>query len=150
MFRIEVSGAFSAAHAILIAGRRETLHGHDWHVTAVIEGAELDEDGLLVDFHAVESALAGLCARFHNGNLNEIPPFDRVNPTAERVAEFLANELAQSLHASSVSPSGFEAQRVFGRKTSSGLEIGGGRSRVVSVRVTEAVGCAATCILAAE
>ncbi len=148
MFRVEVTGVFSAAHAISIGGRRERLHGHDWHVTAVVEGSELDDDGLLVDFHALELSLGALCARFHNGNLNETPPFDQVNPTAERVAEFLAHELEQSLRFPAVSSSGLEAQTVFGRKTISGPDDAMSQlSRVVSVRVTEAIGCAATCIL---
>ncbi|MBX9735541.1 MAG: 6-carboxytetrahydropterin synthase [Phycisphaerales bacterium] len=147
MFRLEVSGVFSAAHAILIRGQREPLHGHDWHVTATLEGPELDEDGLLLDFHAVEEDLRGLCAVFHHRSLNETPPFDQINPTAERVAEFLAHSLEQKLRSRSISLRDLEADSVFGRKTSS--TPASVPARVVSVRVTEAVGCAATCVLPA-
>jgi 6-pyruvoyltetrahydropterin/6-carboxytetrahydropterin synthase len=85
---------FAAAHAIVMRGEREALHGHNWRVTATIEGERLDEDGLLVDFHLVESSLRDICGRLHNGNLNEIEPFDRVNPTAEHVAMHIAERLA--------------------------------------------------------
>src|SRR5690606_16287926 len=57
MFEISVQRTFSAAHAIVVRGRREPLHGHDWRVTIVVAGNDLDADGLLCDFHALEAAL---------------------------------------------------------------------------------------------
>lgn len=129
MYALEVNATFSAAHAIVIRGERERLHGHDWNVTATIEGAEVDADGLLVDFHAVERALREIVAPFHNANLNETPPFDRVNPTAEWVARHIAESLQSRLESG-----GGESPKIPGT----------GRARVASVRVTEAVGCAAT------
>ncbi len=116
MFDLEVQATFSAAHAIVIAGQREPVHGHDWHVTAVVRGDALDEDGLLVDFHAVERALREIVAPFHNADLNATPPFIDLNPTAEHVA----------LHIG----------RVLGERLPEGVH-------VASVRVTEAPGCAA-------
>ena len=47
MHAITVEADFSAAHALSIAGIREPIHGHDWHVTARLEGPTLDDDGLL-------------------------------------------------------------------------------------------------------
>ena len=117
MFRIEVETVFSAAHAIVIRGVREPLHGHDWRVTATLEGDALDTDGLLVDFHAVESSLREIVGRWHNANLNDAEAFRETNPTAERVAERIALELRPTL--------------------APGV-------RLVAVRTTEAVGCAAT------
>lgn len=130
MYDLEVQTAFSAAHALQIAGVREPLHGHDWHVTAVLRGAALDEDGLLVDFHAIEQDLRRLVAPFHNRTLNDVPPFDRVNPSAEAVARFLAEGLQASLD---------DGAGLVGRGGRGGRGL-----RVRSVRVTEAIGCAAT------
>ena len=121
MYELEVKGQFSAAHAIVIQGEREPLHGHDWRVAVTISGQTLDTEGLLCDFHAIESALNTITGRFHNRNLNETEPFDRVNPTAEHVARHIAEELSRVL--AGVLPEG---------------------ARIVSVRVTEAPGCAAT------
>lgn len=121
MFEITVEATFSAAHAITVRARREPLHGHDWHVTAAIRGAALDADGLLADFHGVERALREIVAPFHNRTLNDVPPFDRVNPSAEQVARHVGQRLAGALEG--VLPAG---------------------ARVASVRVTEAPGCAAT------
>lgn len=131
MFTLEVTAVFSAAHAIVMRGTREALHGHDWNVTACIEGDHLDADGLLVDFHAVQSALLEITGRFHHANLNRTPPFDRLNPTAEHIARFIADSLQKRLQTTA-------PQRPKNK---------GGKApkpvRVASVRITEAPGCAA-------
>ncbi|MGQ0626717.1 MAG: 6-pyruvoyl trahydropterin synthase family protein [Phycisphaerales bacterium] len=131
MFRLTVESVFSAAHALVIRGVREAIHGHDWRVTVTVEGPELDEDGLLCDFHAVQADLEDVVRPFKNANLNEVSPFRpgsggrSVNPSAEEVARHIACELS-------------------GRhQTRMAREPKHGGSRVVSVRVTEAVGCAA-------
>lgn len=120
MYAIEVAAEFSAAHAITIAGQRESVHGHDWHVTVLLAGRTLDHDGLLCDFHTVHAVLAGIVAPFHNNNLNAVAPFDAVNPTAELVARHIATEMTARLGDSLASC-----------------------ARVESVRVTESPGCAA-------
>lgn|SRR5690606_7961978 len=116
MFELTIEGEFCAAHAIVIRGEREPMHGHNWHVTLSVAGDALDEDGLLCDFHVVEQSLRDVIGQFHNRSLNETPPFDRVNPTAERVAEHIGRTVGATL------PAGV---------------------RMVSCRVTEAPGCAA-------
>jgi 6-pyruvoyltetrahydropterin/6-carboxytetrahydropterin synthase len=97
MYLLRIERTFSAAHAITMAGVQEEVHGHDWRVEATVAGASLDADGLLVDFHALERSLDGIVGRFRNRNLNAVAPFDRVNPTAELVAQFIATRLASDL-----------------------------------------------------
>ncbi len=116
MFELEVRRTFSAAHSIRIRGEQEPLHGHDWQVDLVVEAATVDEDGLACDFHELESALNEVLRPLASRNLNETPPFDRRNPTAEAVAQHIAIEMSQRIAA---------------------------RVRIQSVRVTEAPGCAA-------
>lgn len=116
VYEVSVDREFCAAHAIVIAGRREAVHGHNWRVTVTVTGDELDGDGLLCDFHAIERSVDGILAPLHNADLNATPPFDRVNPTAEHVARHIAEGVARDL------PAGVAVQ---------------------SVRVTEAPGCAA-------
>lgn len=118
MYEITVERTFSAAHAISIGGMVEPLHGHNWLVRVTIAGDALDSDGLLCDFHTIDELLAGICAPFHNANLNTTEPFDHTNPTAENVARFIASEMAR--------------------------QIDGDDIRVASVSVGEAVGCMAT------
>ena len=116
-FEIEVETTFSAAHALRFRGAREPVHGHDFRVTVRIGGGDLDADGLLFDFHEVERQLGEIVGPFRSRDLNATPPFDRVNPSAEEIARHIATSLAARLPATAA---------------------------VLSVRVTEAPGCAAT------
>lgn len=116
MFELEIEAVFSAAHSLEMNGAREPLHGHDWRVTVWVAGETLNEDGLLCDFHPVKGCLDRIVERFDTRNLNETPPFDRVNPTAERVAEHIHAEVTATMPES---------------------------LRVRKVRVTESPGCAA-------
>ncbi len=120
MFQILFDAEFCAAHSISIGGAQEPVHGHNWRVEAVIEGDTLDHDGLLCDFHTAQHVLREIVAPFDNNNLNELPPFDRTNPTAEHVARFIAESLQEQL-GEALAPN----------------------ARVVSVSVTEAPGCRA-------
>jgi 6-pyruvoyltetrahydropterin/6-carboxytetrahydropterin synthase len=149
MYHLELSTHFSAAHALVIRGWREPLHGHDWHVTVRLEGPALDNDGLLCDFHHVLALLAEVVTPFQNANLNDAAPFSRgVNPSAEQVARHIAEALSERLE----TRGGNEPKDVAGSRAG---ESGGpgvrtfaplASVRVASVRVTEAVGCAATYI----
>ncbi len=143
-YQLELNAVFSAAHAIVIKGEREPLHGHDWHVTLTVEGPRVDQDGLLVDFHALEKGLKEIVARWHNRNLNETRPFDVVNPTAEKVAEHIASEMQRMMQSGAIWGDSDNPPSQSGRKNRK-LSKAGARPevRVVSVRVTEAVGCAA-------
>ncbi|MBC02346.1 MAG: 6-carboxytetrahydropterin synthase QueD [Phycisphaerae bacterium] len=116
MFEIEVSHRFSAAHRVSVGGVMEELHGHDWRVTVVLAGPRLDDEDLLLDFHALESSLKASLEPFAGRTMNGVPPFDRVHPTAERLAE----------HVGSVLEAGVPAG-----------------ARLVSVSVEEAPGCIA-------
>lgn len=97
MHELSVTAEFAAAHAISIAGVREPLHGHNWRVTAIVSGERLDADGLLCDFHLIESRLREIIGPFHNHNLNDTPPFTSLSPTAEHVAQHIAHRLRDAL-----------------------------------------------------
>ena len=97
MYEITIQTEFCAAHSISIIGHQEPIHGHNWRVTACIVGDTLDSDGLLCDFHTAEHQLHEITAPFTNNNLNDLSPFDTINPTAELIAKHIADELAVRL-----------------------------------------------------
>ncbi len=103
MYAIRTERTFSAAHALTIGGVPETLHGHDWRVRVTLRGPNLDADGLLCDFHALEKLLEQVVSPFHHSTLNEVPPFDLENPSAEAVAIFVARSLVPDLPSNIVS-----------------------------------------------
>lgn len=94
MFEVAVEQSFASAHALRnYKGRCENVHGHNWKVRVVIEGEKLDATGMLVDFLDVKSFMGEILDRIDHQFLNEIPPFDVINPSAENIAEYFYQQL---------------------------------------------------------
>ena len=94
MFEVAVEQSFASAHALRnYKGRCENLHGHNWKVRVVIEGEKLDATGMLVDFLDVKSFMGEILDRIDHQFLNEIPPFDVINPSAENIAEYFYQQM---------------------------------------------------------
>ena len=98
MFEVSVEQTFAAGHALRnYKGKCENVHGHNFKVQVVIEGERLDQTGLLVDFIDVKDLMRAVIARLDHQFLNEIPPFDVRNPSAENIAEYFHEELSIGL-----------------------------------------------------
>lgn len=98
MYQVTVSGWFAAAHQLRMPdGSLEPLHGHNWKAAVTFEGPSLDEMEVLVDFTHVRRRLDALLETLHDKNLNDLQPFRSKNPSAERVAEFLAERMGVNL-----------------------------------------------------
>lgn len=97
-YELAVKEHFDAAHALPgYDGPCQYLHGHTWDVEVVIEGETLDEVGMLYDFKDIKRDLRALLANFDHRCVNEVAPFDRLNPTAEHMARIVFYELAATL-----------------------------------------------------
>jgi 6-pyruvoyltetrahydropterin/6-carboxytetrahydropterin synthase len=100
MFEVSVEQTFAAGHALRnYKGKCESVHGHNFRVQAVIEGERLDDTGLLVDFIDVKNLMGKIIARLDHVFLNDIPPFDVKNPSAENIAEYFHQEMSSGLAA---------------------------------------------------
>jgi 6-pyruvoyltetrahydropterin/6-carboxytetrahydropterin synthase len=103
MFEVSVDQTFAAGHALRnYKGRCENVHGHNFRVQVTIEGESLDDTGMLVDFLDVKKSMQGVIARLDHRFLNEVPPFDVKNPSAENIAEHFYMEMNQDLSANPV------------------------------------------------
>jgi 6-pyruvoyltetrahydropterin/6-carboxytetrahydropterin synthase len=94
MYRVNVRRHFDAAHGLRgYQGKCENLHGHRWHVVVCVESVELDDIGMAIDFSVLKPELDAVLERFDHHNLNETPPFDRINPSSENIARVIYYEL---------------------------------------------------------
>lgn len=99
-YELAVREHFDAAHMLLgYDGPCQYLHGHTWDVEVVVAGEELDGVGMLYDFKDVKRDLRALLANFDHRCVNDVPPFDRLAPTAEHMARVVFHELAATLPA---------------------------------------------------
>ncbi len=93
MFVIEVREHFDAAHALRgYQGKCENLHGHRFEVVVTLQAKELDDIGLAYDFSVLKRHLREILARFDHIYLNDVPPFDRINPSSENIATTIYEE----------------------------------------------------------
>lgn len=88
MYELRVKTHFDAAHFLKdYPGRCANLHGHRWDVELVIEGSELYEQNMLLDFTIVKGLLGTAMNIVDHQCLNEVLKTDW--PTAEYVAKWL-------------------------------------------------------------
>lgn len=93
-FIIRVEARFEAAHNLReYKGAAEPLHGHSWKVEAKFKCNALDHENIGIDYVHVEKAIRGLASRFDHKYINEVPPFDKINPTSENIAKWFFEEL---------------------------------------------------------
>ena len=98
MFEVSVEETFAAGHALRgYRGKCENVHGHNYRVQLTIEGPALDPVGLLVDFGEVKRLVRSVVARLDHQFLNELPPFDSLNPSAENIAKYFYDEISARL-----------------------------------------------------
>jgi len=94
MFEVSIDYSFAAGHALRnYKGKCENTHGHNYKVRVTIEGPDLDSAGLLVDFVDLRRAVGKIVDRLDHQFLNELPPFDELNPSAENIAYYFCREL---------------------------------------------------------
>lgn len=100
MFELTVKSHFDAAHQLRnYSGKCASIHGHTWHVEVIIEGNNLDNIGMLIDFSLLKKMIKEEIARFDHSFINELEGFDEkgVNPTAENLAAYIFKELGKKL-----------------------------------------------------
>ena len=117
MYTIFKDFPFSAAHAIRGHTRGcQNLHGHNYRVRVHLRASRLDELGMVLDFADLKQMMQEIVGPFDHQIINDIPPFDERNTTAELLSEYVFQEVARRL---------------------AGMENGQDRVKVVKVEVWE-------------
>lgn len=90
MFDVKVMQDFSSAHQLRgYKGKCEDLHGHNWKVEAVFTAEKLNDIGLTADFCVLREELKKILKQLDHKILNEVPPFDEINPSSENISKFV-------------------------------------------------------------
>lgn len=92
---IHSRAAFEARHALSnYKGKQESPHHHRWEVGIRLGVEHLNSEHYAIDFHAAHEILADAVNAVDGTSLNDHPTIGTPSPTAERVAEVLADLLA--------------------------------------------------------
>ena len=98
MFEVAVEQTFAAAHFLRnYKGKCENLHGHNYKVKVTFRGEHLDAAGMLVDFGEIKQRMRAVTERLDHHNLNELAPFDEINPSAENISKYVFEEVRAGL-----------------------------------------------------
>ena len=99
MYEVLIEKMFSSAHFLRnYHGKDEPLHGHNWKVQVRFLGPKLVQpEEYLIDFVQAQEILDRIVSRIDYKNINDVPPFDRRNSSAENIAHWIYEEFARAL-----------------------------------------------------
>ncbi len=101
MFSVGVSDHVMIAHSFAdpTFGPAQRLHGATYTVEAEVRAPALNDHHVVMDIGAMRTILRGALEAFDYTNLDDHPAFPGRTSTTERVAEYVANELAKAFAA---------------------------------------------------
>jgi 6-pyruvoyltetrahydropterin/6-carboxytetrahydropterin synthase len=98
MFEVTVEQTFAAGHALRnYRGKCENVHGHNYRVRITVQGDRLDPTGLLVDFVELNRLIGGAVEYLDHRFINDLPPFDELNPSAENIAKYFYERVSTGI-----------------------------------------------------
>jgi len=99
LYTLKVVLDFASAHSLRdYPGNCSRLHGHNWKLETEVTASKLDNVGMALDFKVIKQAAREVTDKLDHHYLNEIPPFDEINPTAENIAAYIFQELVTILN----------------------------------------------------
>lgn len=94
MYKVSVEQHFDAAHYLRdYHGKCENLHGHRFKVVVTLKAEKLNEIGLAYDFAELKCHMGEILAQFDHTCLNDVSPFDKLNPSSENIAAAIYDQL---------------------------------------------------------
>ena len=98
MYQISIEQHFDAAHFLRgYQGKCEALHGHRFQVVVRVKASRLNNVGMAYDFAELKRHLGDILAKFDHACLNDVAPFDEINPSSENIAATVYRELQPKL-----------------------------------------------------
>ncbi len=98
-YTLKIAADFASAHTLRdYPGDCNRMHGHNWKIEVEVVAEQLDAMGMGVDFKVIKNATRALAKQLDHRYLNDIEPFNKVNPTAENIASFFYQGLSKTLN----------------------------------------------------
>lgn len=103
MYTVKVTNYFCGAHRLRdYRGDCIQMHGHNYQLITEMSAPTLNDEGMVIDFAIARPAIDKIVQQLDHKFFNEIPPFDKINPTAENIAAWLYKQIAQELNSDRV------------------------------------------------
>ena len=98
MYILNVKSHYDSAHFLRdYHGKCERLHGHRYVVEAGLAFEELGAGGMAYDFSEAKRRLGEITGELDHQNLNDLPPFEGRETSAENQARYIFEQLRERL-----------------------------------------------------
>jgi 6-pyruvoyltetrahydropterin/6-carboxytetrahydropterin synthase len=98
MFLINVRAHYDSAHFLRnYRGKCENLHGHRYLVEAALAFDDVGEGGMAYDFTEAKRHLRAVAGHLDHQNINDLPPFTEIEPSAENQARWIFGQMKERL-----------------------------------------------------
>ena len=98
MWVISTEAHFSSAHQLRgYPGECREVHGHNFKVKISVQTQEFKNLGFGIDFRELKQILKDVLKKLDHCNLNELPEFKKINPTAENIAKYIWDSLSPKI-----------------------------------------------------
>jgi 6-pyruvoyltetrahydropterin/6-carboxytetrahydropterin synthase len=98
MYKLKIITDFDAAHQLRgYKGKCENIHGHNWKVEIEVIAENLNEIGIAIDFKELKKISDEVVSELDHTFINEIPPFNQINPSSENIAKWIYLNLKSKL-----------------------------------------------------
>lgn len=99
MFILKITTDFSSAHSLRdYPGDCSRFHGHNWDIEISVCSKALNKIGMAIDFRKIKEKVKIVTKRLDHRYLNDIAPFDKINPTAENIAKYIFEEVEKLIN----------------------------------------------------
>ncbi len=99
MYEINIITTIAAAHRLRgYKGKCEEIHGHNWKVEVYVQAEKLDDLGMVMDFKVLKKKTEQFLKVYDHKYLNEVTPFDEINPSSENLARSIYKELSKKIN----------------------------------------------------
>ena len=104
MYHVAVRKDFMAQHYLIGGdwGEENQKHTHHYVLELDLRGKELDQHGYLVDIDDIERNLKRVIKKFSDKTLNDMPEFKDQNPSLERFARIICEDLFNHIKAENI------------------------------------------------
>jgi 6-pyruvoyltetrahydropterin/6-carboxytetrahydropterin synthase len=98
MYNVFIETHFAASHKLFgYQGLCKELHGHTWKVRVEVETDRINKIGISFDFKKLKMITESVIRKIDHKHLNDIPPFDTQNPTAENLSRYIFENVKEKL-----------------------------------------------------
>lgn len=93
MYYVTKEFEFASSHNLRnYEGPCQRVHGHNYKLQVTVKSEKLNQQGMVIDFSDLKSIVKDIIfKKYDHMHLNDVEPFDKLNPTAENMTSVFYN-----------------------------------------------------------